>query len=155
MLDVPLRHRLHTCASGNGVDTCQGDSGGPLVCWDRTSDADMAGQHKCKRAYLHGITSFGFGCASSRFPGKTQLILYSMKPCIQLLTYHHYFIKKVFTCLCPGTTAGSDKKYLVQISATLIRLWYVKLPDVLELNVLHFIVTLQNLNKLYLTLANY
>merc|ERR1711957_226857 len=69
MLNVKLRQKFHTCASANGVDTCQGDSGGPLVCWDRSNDEDLSGQHRCKRAYLHGITSFGFGCATSRFPG--------------------------------------------------------------------------------------
>ena len=42
-----------------GVDTCQGDSGGPLVC--RESDADPY--------LLHGVTSFGIGCAEPGYPG--------------------------------------------------------------------------------------
>jgi len=40
-----------------GVDTCQGDSGGPLVCFEESSFV------------LHGVTSFGFGCAQPESPG--------------------------------------------------------------------------------------
>ena len=41
------------------MDTCQGDSGGPLVCLEESSSAIV----------LHGVTSFGIGCAQPRFPG--------------------------------------------------------------------------------------
>ena len=40
-----------------GVDACQGDSGGPMVC--RVGETP----------YLHGVTSFGCGCARKQLPG--------------------------------------------------------------------------------------
>jgi secreted trypsin-like serine protease len=48
---------LMVCAGKKGVDTCQGDSGGPM--WATTK----AGRRQI------GITSFGYGCATARYPG--------------------------------------------------------------------------------------
>jgi len=48
---------LMVCAGEKGVDTCQGDSGGPM--WATTN----AGRRQI------GVTSFGYGCATARYPG--------------------------------------------------------------------------------------
>lgn len=50
---------MMVCATGGNfeADTCQGDSGGPLAI-------SVNGQWE-----IHGITSFGVGCAQSPFPG--------------------------------------------------------------------------------------
>ncbi len=44
--------------SQGGKDSCQGDSGGPLVA--KSNDGSYV---------LHGVTSFGIGCARAGFPG--------------------------------------------------------------------------------------
>jgi secreted trypsin-like serine protease len=48
---------LMVCAGEEGVDTCQGDSGGPMWATTNTGRRQI------------GITSFGNGCATARFPG--------------------------------------------------------------------------------------
>lgn len=50
---------IMVCATGGNfeADTCQGDSGGPLAI-------SVSGRWE-----IHGITSFGVGCAQSPFPG--------------------------------------------------------------------------------------
>lgn len=44
--------------TAGGVDTCRGDSGGPLVVPDRNGNYEV-----------HGVVSWGRGCASPRQPG--------------------------------------------------------------------------------------
>lgn len=45
--------------ANGGIDACQGDSGGPLVCQNQDSGAWE----------LHGVTSWGAGCAEPGYPG--------------------------------------------------------------------------------------
>ncbi|HET7479797.1 MAG TPA: serine protease [Rubrobacteraceae bacterium] len=49
--------KLMVCAGKKGVDTCQGDSGGPMFV------PTPAGIRQI------GITSYGVGCATAKFPG--------------------------------------------------------------------------------------
>ena len=54
----------HLCAGyeQGQLDACQGDSGGPFVCYH-----DVDGQEQLP--ILHGVVSFGVGCAEARNPG--------------------------------------------------------------------------------------
>jgi secreted trypsin-like serine protease len=52
-----IQKAIQVCAGRRGEDTCQGDSGGPM--WVTTE----AGRRQI------GITSFGIGCGTTRYPG--------------------------------------------------------------------------------------
>lgn len=56
----PIVESLQVCAgySQGGCDSCRGDSGGPLIQYDRAG-----------RPVIVGVTSFGLGCARSKYPG--------------------------------------------------------------------------------------
>jgi secreted trypsin-like serine protease len=56
--DSQVNSAVMLCASGRGKDACQGDSGGPLIVMGSDD-----------RPALVGTTSFGNGCAASRYPG--------------------------------------------------------------------------------------
>jgi len=56
--------RLMVAAGGTAKDTCQGDSGGPLF----VSRAPDNGASSAKYTQI-GITSFGPGCGTERYPG--------------------------------------------------------------------------------------
>jgi secreted trypsin-like serine protease len=49
---------LMVCAGQTGIDTCQGDSGGPTFVEDASGVRRQI-----------GITSFGYGCGATGFPG--------------------------------------------------------------------------------------
>ncbi|OQV19323.1 putative Transmembrane protease serine 9 [Hypsibius exemplaris] len=54
-----------TATPDGGFSTCQGDSGGPYVC------PNAAGQWE-----IHGVTSWGYGCAPARLPAVYAKVTY-------------------------------------------------------------------------------
>ncbi|XP_022090150.1 tryptase gamma-like [Acanthaster planci] len=50
------------CAAASGKDSCQGDSGGPIV-------SSFSESSHSSSTTLEGIVSWGYGCASSYYPG--------------------------------------------------------------------------------------
>lgn len=52
-----IQRAVQVCAGQRGEDTCQGDSGGPM--WATTKSG----------RFQIGITSFGAGCGTARYPG--------------------------------------------------------------------------------------
>jgi len=63
-------HDSMVCAGypEGGKDSCQGDSGGPMVC--KGSDG---------RYSVHGITSWGYGCAAPNQPGVYARVSFLLK----------------------------------------------------------------------------
>lgn len=63
-------HESMVCAGypEGGKDSCQGDSGGPLVC--KRIDG---------RYSVHGITSWGYGCAAPNYPGVYARVSFLLK----------------------------------------------------------------------------
>jgi len=63
-------HESMVCAGypEGGKDSCQGDSGGPMVC--KGSDG---------RYSVHGITSWGYGCAAPNQPGVYARVAFLLK----------------------------------------------------------------------------
>lgn len=95
------------CASvnGGGKDACQGDSGGPLV--RRTT---MNG----KRVDYHiGATSWGIGCASSKFPGVYSRTAYSYD-WIEKTICDNGKNKSPF-CQKPSSCENNERKLVIRV----------------------------------------
>jgi secreted trypsin-like serine protease len=63
-LSSPYTPRLMVAAGGTAKDTCQGDSGGPLFLARAPDNGGSSGKYT-----QIGITSFGPGCGTERYPG--------------------------------------------------------------------------------------
>lgn len=63
------------CAADEGKDACFGDSGGPLVA--RNLDSQPIDDDPTRTAdVLVGLTSWGYGCADTNFPGMSFFVLH-------------------------------------------------------------------------------
>lgn len=78
-----------------GQDSCQGDSGGPVICIDAQN-----------QPMLYGVVSWGYGCASSGYPG-----IYGKISAV--VDWIENVVNEVQTTAPPTTTAEPDEEQLL------------------------------------------